>query len=120
MIVVFGSTADIGKKLVLRLRERGAVVRAVSRRQADCTADLSTGLGVGEAMSGASVIVSCAHARFTDCILRFSPATVGKLVLTGSAWRYSKIANVRADEVRDAERSFVASKRDGVRTWSSV
>lgn len=65
-------------------------------------------------MQGADIIVSCAHSKFTGLILDAMPATVSKIVLTGSAWRYSKVANERADQVRNAERLFLESEHNGV------
>jgi nucleoside-diphosphate-sugar epimerase len=58
--------------------------------------------------------VSCAHAKFTDQILRAIPSSVSRVVLTGSAWRYSKVPNERADQVRIAEALFLESGLSGV------
>lgn len=114
MIVIFGASSDIGRKLAAALRDGGEVVRTVSRRDGDLVADLSSGIGVSEALAGATTVVSCAHARFTKRLIEWLPSTVTKVVLTGSAWRYSMVENPRADEVRDAETFFLASGRDGV------
>lgn len=89
--------------------------RRVSRfGNGDIEADLSTGVGVQEAMQGVDTVVSCAHSKFTDQILDAMPSSVSKVVLTGSAWRYSQVPNQRADQVRHAEASFLKSNRSGV------
>jgi nucleoside-diphosphate-sugar epimerase len=120
MIVIFGSSADIGRRLAQRLSSAGLAYRQVSRTiEGAVPADLLTGNGVAQAVSGATVIVSCAHARHTSAILAAAPSNA-QLVLMGSAWRYSRIANQRADEVRDAEAIFLASNRRGVMLHSSM
>lgn len=77
-------------------------------------ADLATGEGVAAALDGATTVVSCAHARFTESLLAALPPGVDRLVLMGSAWRYSRVPNPRADEVRRGEAAFLASRRNGV------
>ncbi|MBI3700171.1 MAG: hypothetical protein HY242_06965 [Afipia sp.] len=115
MIVIFGASSDIGQSLAARLKDAGHDVRRVSRSgDGDAQADLSTGAGVAAAMKGAYTVVSCAHARFTDRILSAVSSSVGKIVLTGSAWRYSKVPNPAAEQVRGAEAAFLSSNRSGV------
>ncbi len=77
-------------------------------------ADLATGDGLAAALDGATTVVSCAHARHTGRLLAALPQGVERLVLMGSAWRYSRVPNPRADEVRAAESAFLASGRSGV------
>lgn len=77
-------------------------------------ADLSTGAGVQAAMQGVDTVVSLAHSKFTGRILDAMPVTVSKVVLTGSAWRYSEVPNIRADQVRNAEALFLNRKCNGV------
>jgi uncharacterized protein YbjT (DUF2867 family) len=115
MIVLFGASTDIGLKLARKLRETGLQVRPISRRGISGTlsADLATGRGVSEVLAGSSVIVSCVHARHTKALLEYAPDSVEKLVCIGSAWRYSAVPNKRADEVRQAEKLFVSSGRNG-------
>jgi nucleoside-diphosphate-sugar epimerase len=114
MIVVFGASTDIGQRLVEKLRSEGLACRKVSRRINDAVrADLRTGEGVADAISDATVVVSCAHAEHTGAILRACPADV-MLVLVGSAWRYSQVPNARADLVREAEALFLGSDHRGI------
>jgi uncharacterized protein YbjT (DUF2867 family) len=114
MIVVFGASTDIGQRLVDKLRSEGLACRKVSRTINDAVrADLRTGDGVADAISGADVVVSCAHAEHTGAILRASPSSV-VLVLVGSAWRYSQVPNARADLVREAEALFLESDHRGI------
>jgi uncharacterized protein YbjT (DUF2867 family) len=75
--------------------------------------------GVSEAVAGADGVVSCAHARYTKAILKACrPKT--KVVLMGSAWRFSRVPNPRADEVRAAEELFLASGNPGVMLHSTM
>jgi nucleoside-diphosphate-sugar epimerase len=113
MIVIFGGSSDIGRRLTERLREAGLPNRPISRRMGGIAADLATGEGVESAISDATVVVSCAHARFTQALLSAAPPDA-KIVLTGSAWRYSRVPNARADQVREAEAFFLASGFRGV------
>ena len=120
MIVIFGASTSIGAGLVDALGRAGKATRSVSRTAPkdnspnSAVADLQTGVGVFEALTDAQIVVSCAHARYTRRIIETLPPSVEKVVLMGSAWRYSGVENIRADEVRLAEREFVASGRDGV------
>lgn len=115
MIVIFGASTGIGRRLAARLTGAKRDVRRVSRSgHSDMKADLATGAGVQEAMRGADIVISCAHSKFTDNMLNAMPSSVGKVVLTGSAWRYSRVPNPQADHVRHAEASFLKSGRSGV------
>jgi len=115
MIVIFGASTDVGRRLATKLADAKFHFRVVSRsRSSDIEADLSTGVGVQEAMQGADTVVSCAHSKFTDQLLAAMPRSVSKVVLTGSAWRYSNVPDPRADQVRNAEASFLKSRRSGV------
>jgi nucleoside-diphosphate-sugar epimerase len=114
MIVVFGASTDIGQRLVEKLNSEGIACRRVSRTMSDSVrGDLRTGEGIVEAISGASVVVSCAHAEHTGAILRDCPSDI-PLVLVGSAWRYSRVPNARANAVREAETQFLGSEHRGI------
>jgi nucleoside-diphosphate-sugar epimerase len=113
MIVIFGASTDIGRLLSERLRAAGLPIRGISRR-GGTAANLSNGEGVRDAMADANVVVSCAHARYTASIIQNLPSGPVRLVLMGSAWRYSAVPNKRADEVRTAEAEFMACNYDGV------
>ena len=115
MIVIFGASTDIGRRLASRLTDANLDFRRVSRSAGgDMQADLSTGAGVQAAMQGVDTVVSLAHSKFTGRILDAMPVTVSKVVLTGSAWRYSEVPNIRADQVRNAEALFLNRKCNGV------
>ncbi len=115
MIVVFGASTDIGRRLSNDLASKGLDVRGVSRRHTgQFYADFDSGVGLKESLRGASVVVSCAHARYAEQILQVAPPSVRQIILTGSAWRYSNVPNERADLVRKAERLFIDSGRNGV------
>jgi nucleoside-diphosphate-sugar epimerase len=110
VIVIFGASTDIGVRLAQRLLEAGLQVRPISRQKAD----LETGDGLAEAIADSTVVVSCAHARHTQALLNAVPKTVEQIICTGSAWRYSAVKNSKADEVRQAEKQFLSSGRNGV------
>jgi nucleoside-diphosphate-sugar epimerase len=114
MIIVFGASTDIGRRLIEKLHSAGLEYRKISRTAEDSVpADLQTGERIAEAVFGAKVIVSCAHARYTEAILAAIPSSV-QVVLVGSAWRYSHLPNARADQVREAEALFLASNHSGI------
>jgi uncharacterized protein YbjT (DUF2867 family) len=113
MIVIFGASTDIGTRLLEKLRRARLPYRRISRHEG-ALADLSSGVGVRDAMADADVVVSCAHARYTQSIIENLPAHPTNLVLMGSAWRYSTVPNQRADEVRKAETAFLAGSHNGI------
>ena len=120
MIVLFGASSDIGQRLCRKLENVGLVVRKVSRRLPDgFSADLQTSEGVDEALRDADQVISCAHARYTSTILRFCRPGM-QIVVMGSTWRFSKVPNAAADEVRAAERVFLASDKRGVMLHSAM
>ena len=73
--------------------------------------DMSTARDI---VAGASVVVSCAHARHTSAILGAIGEASPSIVLMGSAWRYSRVFEPRGKEVTDAEVAFLNSGRNGV------
>jgi len=121
MFVIFGGSTDIGQRLGAKLRAGELPVRSISRSAPECVAaDLATGDGLKAALDGAEVVISCAHARYTAPLIAALPASVRRVVLMGSAWRYSRIPNPRADEVRAGEERFLASGVDGVMLHSAM
>ncbi|MDR3469822.1 MAG: hypothetical protein P4M07_28160 [Xanthobacteraceae bacterium] len=115
MLVIFGASTDIGRRLAARLEAEGTAVRRVGRELPGAVrADLATGAGMKEALDGATTVISCAHARYAGRLLAALPPGVARTVLMGSTWRYSRVPNPRADEVRQGEAEFLASGRDGV------
>ncbi len=120
MIVLFGVSSDIGQLLNTKLQRAGFEVLKVSRRLPNCfRADLETLEGVDEVVRGADTVISCAHPRFTDTILR-ACASKTRLVLMGSTWRFSRVPNPAAEEVRAAEQLFLAHGTPGVMLHSTM
>ena len=120
MIVLFGASSDIGQRLHGKLESAGLEVRRVSRRlPGACRADLATLEGLDKAVRGADKVISCAHARYTEVILKACPPGT-PMVLTGSTWRFSKVPNPAADQVRAAELLFLASGNPGVMLHSTM
>lgn len=64
------------------------------------------------ALTGATRVVSCAHARHAGTILRISPANTH--VFLGSTRRYSHWPDAHGDGVRAGEAALVAAGRPGV------
>ena len=121
MFVIFGASTDIGRRLGARLRAANHAVRLISRSSPGCVAaDLATGAGMDAALDGAKVVISCAHARFTGSLIDALPSEGQRLILMGSAWRYSHVPNPRADQVRTAEGLFLASGHNGAMLHSTM
>lgn len=118
MIVMFGASSDIGRRAASRLLDSGLAVRLVSRSAAglDSRAEHYEGdiPGALDAVRGADVVISCAHASFTMQILDALETRTPKLVLVGSAWRYSGVYEARGHEVVAAEAALLDSGRNGV------
>ena len=76
-------------------------------------ADLRDPGGLRAALAGASVVVSCAHARWTPQVLdAASPGA--RLVLMGSTRRHSRWPDAHGNGVRAGEAAFLAAGRPGV------
>lgn len=118
MIVMFGASSDIGRRATAHLLGAGHAMRLVSRNpdKLDPRAEHVTGdaADVLTATEGASVVISCAHARHTRQILEGLNSSRPTLVLVGSAWRYSKVYEPAGQDVVKAEERFTASGHDGV------
>jgi nucleoside-diphosphate-sugar epimerase len=118
VIVVFGASSDIGRRVARHLLDKGVRLRVVARAPStlDPRAERVAGV-IADAASiaaDAEIVISCAHARLTAELLRGVPDSIRQVVLVGSAWRYSQVPNPRADEVRRAEAEFLGSDRCGV------
>ena len=77
-------------------------------------ADLTRPIPLRRALKGATVIVSCAHARHIPAILEEAPDGVRHFVFMGSTRKFTKWPDEHAQGVLDGERSFRASSRFGV------
>jgi len=120
VIVLFGASSDIGQRLHEKLESAGLEVRRVSRRlPGGFSADLATLEGLDKAVEGVGKVISCAHAQYTEVILKACPPGT-PVVLMGSTWRYSQVPNAAADQVRAAERVFLASGNPGVMLHSTM
>jgi len=124
MIAVLGATGKTGRYLVDRLCADGREVVAIGRDQAKLdsldsaartvAADFTRPVSIARVLVGASHVVSCAHAQFTKVLLDCLPSSLERLVLTGSARRFSRIPNAAADAVRAGEAAFLSSGVPGV------
>ena len=124
MIAVLGATGKTGRYLVDRLCADGHEVVAIGRDQAKLdalnsaarpvAADFKRPVSIARVLVGASHVVSCAHAQFTHVLLECLPSSLERLVLTGSARRFSAIPDPGADAVRAGEAAFLSSGVPGV------
>lgn len=118
MIVVFGASSDLGRRVAGSLLDAGKSVRLVAQNPWDLDPRAERLIGGAEqaasATQRAQVVISCAHARHTQTLLDNLAPEVGRIVLTGSAWCNSMVPDPRADEVRAAEAVFLRSGRKGV------
>lgn len=118
VIVIFGASSDVGRRVARLLLDQGLTVRLVARHRdgLDDRAEYVKG-EIGAAplvVLGASVVISCAHARYTRELIESSAASRPTLILTGSAWRYSGVHEERGVAVVEAERALLESGRNGV------
>ena len=100
-IVVVGGTGLIGTKLVNNLRERGHEVLAASPKSG---VDTFTGEGLGEALTGAQVVVDLANAPSWEdkAVMEFFQ-TAGRNLLAAEAatgvWHHIALSIVGADRL---------------------
>jgi nucleoside-diphosphate-sugar epimerase len=123
MIALIGASGRSGQALARALADRGEaflpVVRSVAKWSAlglPCAprvADLSDARALREALSGATRVVCCAHARHAPAILAAAPPDA-RFVLMGSTRRFSRWPDDHGDGVRAGEAAFLASGRAGV------
>ncbi|HZH45561.1 MAG TPA: NADH-ubiquinone oxidoreductase [Roseococcus sp.] len=118
MIALIGASGRSGAALARALRRPfRAVVRDGAKWQAlgieapFAVADLADAPGLRDALAGASLVVSCAHARHAPAILT---ATEAPLVLMGSTRRHSRWPDAHGDGVRLGEAALFAAGRPGI------
>ena len=124
MFAILGATGKTGRYLVERLCGAGHEVVAVGRSEARLdalggtprrvVADFEHPVTIARALIGATRVVSCAHARFTETLLECLPSSCQRLVLTGSTRRFSRLPDPAADAVRTGESAFLSSGVPGV------
>ena len=77
-------------------------------------ADLERKRALGRALTGAEVIVSCAHARYVPAILDAAPDGVRHFVVLGSTRKFTQWPDEHALGVLAGEQAFRKSSRSGV------
>jgi uncharacterized protein YbjT (DUF2867 family) len=119
VIAVIGASGRSGSALCRSLdRPFRAVVRSAAKWDAlgveapHVVADLGDPASLHQALEGADVVISCAHARNAAAILAAAPADAG-FVFMGSTRRYSRWPDAHGDGVRSGEAAFLASGRAG-------
>jgi uncharacterized protein YbjT (DUF2867 family) len=75
-------------------------------------ADLGDPAALASTLTGADVVVSCAHALHSPAIIAAAPLEA-RLVLLGSTRRHSRWADAHGDGVRAGEAAFLVSGRRG-------
>ncbi|MGE0254606.1 MAG: SDR family oxidoreductase [Alphaproteobacteria bacterium] len=124
-IAVFGATSGLGRDLIAALSDEGFKIIAIGRDQQRLratiaspatfkVADLRDPASLSVALDGADMVVSVAHARFTEAILAAAPDRCRRIVLLGSTRRFTRLPDRSADAVRAAEAALAASGRSGV------
>ncbi|MCW8084543.1 NAD(P)H-binding protein [Sabulicella glaciei] len=118
MIALIGATGRSGAALAHALDcPFRAVVRDAERWRAmgiaapHAVAALEDAAGLRNALEGAELVVSCAHARHAPAILA---ATGAPVVLMGSTRRHSRWPDAHGDGVRAGEAAFRTDGRPGV------
>jgi nucleoside-diphosphate-sugar epimerase len=130
IVAVLGASGKTGRFVAARLARDGHTVVAVGRSAERLAriaapveprlADLDDPATVPPALAGAEVVVSLAHARFTEAVLRALPATCRRVVLTGSTRKFTALPDSAADAVRAGEAALLASGRPGVMLHPSM
>jgi nucleoside-diphosphate-sugar epimerase len=117
---VIGASGRSGLALARELGERIVpVVRDAAKWAAsgvDATpvvADLTDPPALAQALRGARIVVSCAHARFAGQVIAASPERA-RLVLLGSTRKFTRWPDAHGDGVLAGEAAFLASGRAGV------
>jgi nucleoside-diphosphate-sugar epimerase len=77
-------------------------------------ADLTNRTALSAALSGATKIVSCAHARHAPEILQAAPPDVETCVFLGSTRKFTQWPDAHGNGVLAGEAAFLASERSGV------
>jgi len=122
-ITVLGATGKVGRALVASLARGGQPVVAVGRDRAKLAAldavetrvaDFDDAEALTAALAEAERVVSCAHARFVVPLLAALPARIARLVLMGSARKFTRFSDEKAEAVRAGEKAYLASGRPGV------
>ncbi len=117
-IVIFGATGRLGRLLAGRFHDAGHAVLCVARGAKALAAlpgqstvfDL-TGVASGKGLvRPGDIVINAAHASHTSAILKLCPSDIERLIVIGSMRYLTRIADVKADEVRDAARSLQNSK----------
>lgn len=120
MIAVIGASGRSGATLCRALTQPfRAVVRDAAKWRAlgiaapHAVADLGDAVQLRAALDGATVVISCAHARHAAAILAAAPEDA-RFVFMGSTRRHSRWPDAHGDGVRAGEAAFIASGRPGV------
>lgn len=123
MLAVLGAAGRSGAALCRALAAAGTPYVPVVRNAAKWAAlglpgaariaDLHDPAALRAALSGATRVVSCAHARHIPAILAAAPASAS-FVFMGSTRRHSRWPDAHGDGVRAGEAAFRASGRDSV------
>lgn len=109
-IVIFGATGRLGRLLVKRFHEAGHAILCVGRN-ADTLAELPGShvtMDLVDKRQGASfiqprdIVINTVHARYTKAIAELCPDNIERYIVIGSTRYLSRIADVKADEVRTA------------------
>jgi nucleoside-diphosphate-sugar epimerase len=118
VIALIGASGRSGAALARALRQPfRAVVRDAAKWGAlgisaeMRVADLADAADLRAALTGASLVVSCAHARHAPALLA---ATEAPLVLMGSTRRYSRWPDAHGDGVQLGEAALMAAGRPGM------
>lgn len=122
-IALFGATSKTGRYVAATLSARGhevvalgrdlARLNAVDARAIKAIADLSKPETIAPAIGTATCIVSLAHARFVPALLAALPASVTRVIATGSIRKFTALPDPAADAVRTSEAAFETARTAG-------
>jgi len=114
---VIGASGRSGAALCRSLLADGVPLVPIVRNAAKCpgarVADLTDPARLRDALSDATRIVCCAHARFAAAVIDAAPPQA-RLVLLGSTRKFTRWPDAHGAGVLAGEAAFLASGRSGV------
>jgi nucleoside-diphosphate-sugar epimerase len=121
---IVGATSRVGRALIEALHAQDVHLVAIARGAAagralpdaveNRVADFTDATALRRALAGARRAAICAPVRFVPEILSSVPASVERVVILGSARKFTRFPDKAADRVRRAERAFAESALPGI------
>ncbi|MCJ8278049.1 MAG: hypothetical protein MJK18_14500 [Bdellovibrionales bacterium] len=112
-VAVIAATNSMALQLIPQISDRVERVLALARSPEKLSfasakieagyCDLAKPGSIKLATQDCEVVVSLAHSRYTETILKNIASSVRRVVIVGSTWKFTRFPNERAEQVRQAE-----------------